>query len=229
VLGRSGSGGDFPVGQTLMSAPPSSGYSVRCHACGQPYNAVAAAWCSCLASTRSPVCPACGKCSCAAPKPYRDAFWEDAPADLFRRRHLDRQLPAPEADPADGRPLKRPLVLVADDDKSILRVATLVLDGMGYGVLLAHDGAEAIRMAKAYRPDLILTDALMPKMDGREVCRRLKGDPETRGIKVVIMTAAFVLSKYKSEAMKDFQADDYLLKPVDYELLQALLLRHLRG
>ena len=192
-----------------MGKPPATEYLVKCHECGKPYNAVNAAWCSCLAATHSPVCPACGKCSCTAPKPYRDDFWKNAPVDLFRRRHLDRQLPAPELDPGDVGPLKRPLVLVADDDPSILRVATLVLDGMGYGVLLARDGAEAIRMAKAFRPDLILTDALMPKIDGREVCRRLKGDPETSGIKVVIMTAAFVLSKYKSEAMKDFQADDY--------------------
>ncbi len=77
---------------------------------------------------------------------------------------------------------------MADDERTILRLATIVLGDLGYTVLTANDGAEALNLARAVRPDLVLTDALMPKMDGREVCKRLKSDPQTSSIKVIIMT-----------------------------------------
>jgi CheY-like chemotaxis protein len=210
-----------------MAAPAGPSYPVSCRACGKPFDGLAATWCTCLSTSHTLVCPHCKKCFCSAPKAYRDDFWEKAPPELFRRRHAIRMnLPRePGAVPAQG--LKRPLVLVADDDQSIRRVATMILDGMGYGVLVARDGAEAIELCRSHKPDLVLTDALMPRVDGREVCRRLKADPETSGTRVIIMTAAYVLNKYKSEAIKEFQADEYLVKPVDYNLLQALLARFL--
>jgi len=78
-------------------------------------------------------------------------------------------------------------------------------------------------VARAVHPDLLLTDALMPKMDGREVCKRLKSDPQTSSIKVIIMTSAYTASRYKTEAMAAYRADGYLNKPVDFKLLNDLL------
>lgn len=197
-------------------------YTVVCHACQKLYDASGADWCSCITSLRSPLCPACGACSCSAPKAYRDALWSAAPQDLCHRRFAERTEPFEPA-PADASRLKRPLVLVADDEPVILRLALKVLDRLGYGVVAARDGQEAYRLAVDYRPDVLLLDALMPKMDGREVGRRLKENPDTSRVKVIVMTSTFTATKYKTEALTAFRADEYITKPVDFRLLEALL------
>lgn len=198
------------------------GYVVTCHVCQKPYDAAAAEWCACITSLRSPLCPACGACSCSAPKVYRDSLWSSAPQSLCQRRFAERTEPF---EPAEVNPaaLKRPLVLVADDEPVILRLALKVLERLGYGVLAARDGYEAYHLALEHRPEVLLVDALMPKMDGREVGRRLKEDPLTAGIKVIVMTSTFTATKYKTEALTAFRADEYLTKPVDFKLLEALL------
>jgi CheY-like chemotaxis protein len=82
---------------------------------------------------------------------------------------------------------------------------------------------EGKNLAKKYRPEVILTDALMPRLEGREMCRRLKDDPETRDIKVIIMTSLYKGQRYRGEAMSNFGADGYLAKPLDPELLATTL------
>ena len=64
---------------------------------------------------------------------------------------------------------------------------------------------------------------MMPGMDGFEVCRRLKADPETRDIKIVVMSSVYKGQRYRGEAMTDFGADGYLAKPLDPELLAKTL------
>ena len=202
-------------------------YEVECHACGKPFNAARAPWCSCLTNLRTLVCPACGACFCAAPKGYRDRFWAQAPQDLSRRRFEEKTAPFEPLQISSPGELRRPIVLVADDERVILRLATKVLGGLGYSVLTAKDGAEALKVAQAVRPDLVLTDALMPRMDGREVCKRLKSDPRTSSIKVIIMTSTYTASRYKTEAMAAYRADGYLNKPVDFKVLKELLRQQL--
>jgi CheY-like chemotaxis protein len=73
----------------------------------------------------------------------------------------------------------------------------------------------------------VLTDALMPKLDGREMARQLKQDPETAKIKVVLMTALYKGIKYEHEARKAYRVDDYVTKPLDVEQLRAVLQKHL--
>jgi|WetSurMetagenome_2_1015567.scaffolds.fasta_scaffold13490_2 CheY-like chemotaxis protein len=197
-------------------------YVVACHACHRPYDASSAEWCACITSLRSPVCPECGACACAAPKLYRDGLWSSAPQDLCQRRFAERAEPF-EPVAVDPDSLKRPLVLVADDEPVILRLALKVIERLGYGVVAARDGQEAYRMAVDCRPDVLLLDALMPKMDGREVGRRLKENPATSGVKVIVMTSTFTATKYKSEALTAFRADEYITKPVDFKVLEALL------
>jgi CheY-like chemotaxis protein len=154
---------------------------------------------------------------------YSDKFWSCAPQDLCRRRFAEKSAsfdPGPLPDP---RSAKRPLILVADDERVILRLASKFLQGLGYTVLTARDGNETLRIAREHLPDVLLTDALMPKMDGREVCKRLKSAPETSGIKVIIMTSAYTAPKYKTEALTAYRANEYITKPVDFKLLEALL------
>jgi len=96
----------------------------------------------------------------------------------------------------------------------------------GYGVVTAEDGVEGLRIAKLYRPDLILTDALMPKMDGREMARDVRKHlPRTT---IVVMTSVYRSAQQKYEALRDFGADDYLIKPIHARLLADVLGRHLK-
>ena len=80
-------------------------------------------------------------------------------------------------------------ILVIDDDEWILRMVTTVLRSERYEVITAGDGEEGLATAQSSRPDLVLLDVMMPKMDGFEACRRLKADEQTRHIPVLMVTA----------------------------------------
>jgi len=209
--------------------PPADTYVVPCFACQAPFDALASPWCGCLASRRTLVCPACRSCFCKADAAYKQNFWEMAPQTMWDRAMADRRTifdPPPNPPPAT---VMRPLVLVVDDEPDIRRVAHLALSALGCGVVLGRDGLEGLDLASRYQPDLVLADAFMPKVDGREMCRRLKDNPATSGLKVVIMTALYTAARYRSEAFREFHADDYLSKPLEFKELRAVLQRHLGG
>jgi CheY-like chemotaxis protein len=202
-------------------------YSAPCHNCGSSFDALDSPWCSCLVSERTLVCPHCLQCFCKAPASYKSKFWSSAPRLLwdrkFQEHHEDFTAPA-NPEPEDA---PRPLVLVVDDEKDIQRVAARVIASLGYGLALAHDGEEGLELAKRYRPELVLADALMPRLDGREMGRRIKEDPETARVKVVVMTALYTNVKYRSEGFKVYKVDDYLAKPLSFEDLRTVLQKHL--
>lgn len=103
-------------------------------------------------------------------------------------------------------------VLIAEDEEALraLLVATLQ-DADRYDLLTASDGEESLRLARDERPDLIFLDILMPKLDGVQVCRALKGEPDTSGIKIVMLTA--LAQETNREAAMRAGADDYITKP----------------
>lgn len=80
-------------------------------------------------------------------------------------------------------------ILVADDESHILNVVSLKLRNAGFEVLTASDGAEALEMAIAHRPDLLITDYHMPQLSGLELCQKLKQDPSTAHIPAIMLTA----------------------------------------
>ena len=80
-------------------------------------------------------------------------------------------------------------ILVADDESHILNVVSLKLRNAGYRVLTARDGQEALEIAVAEQPDLLLTDYHMPQLSGLELCRKLKQDPTIRPIPAIMLTA----------------------------------------
>ena len=84
---------------------------------------------------------------------------------------------------------KQKTILVADDETHILNVVSLKLRNAGFRVLTAHDGQEALDVAIAERPDLLITDYHMPQLSGLELCRRLKQDASTRSIPKIMLTA----------------------------------------
>ncbi len=80
-------------------------------------------------------------------------------------------------------------VLAVDDERHIVRLIQVNLERAGYQVATAFDGPEALKKVEADKPDLIVLDVMMPRMDGFEVLKRLQANPETREIPVVMLTA----------------------------------------
>jgi DNA-binding response OmpR family regulator len=103
-------------------------------------------------------------------------------------------------------------ILLVDDEERILGLAeaTLAIDD-DYEIVTASDGEEAIAVAKAQKPDLIFLDLLMPKKDGITVCRELRADPETKHIKIIMLTAM----SQEADRMTALSvgADGYMTKP----------------
>jgi signal transduction histidine kinase len=121
----------------------------------------------------------------------------------------------------------RARILVADDSPLILDMVRQVLEAAGHTVLTAPDGLAAINMVLRERPDLIISDVEMPEMTGLQLCRLLKGDPRTRGIPFLILSAH--KEQYEQFWGRESGADDYLPKPFGppalLERVQALLAR----
>ena len=104
-----------------------------------------------------------------------------------------------------------PKILVVDDDRNLLKLFKYVLEKDGFAVITAMDGESGLELALVERPDLIMLDLKMPKLDGIEVLRKLKADPLTAAIPVVVITA----SAQKADAERALQegAVGYLVKP----------------
>jgi len=198
-------------------------YDVFCMKCGRVYDACLGSWCDCITDSPTLVCPQCGQCFCDAAPAVRANFWEAAPAALWQRRLHNFSTERGEPPTRLGNPIRRPLVLVADDDPDTRRIAYRVLEGLGYGVLLAEDGEIAYQLAKMRRPDLILTDQMMPHMDGKHLSLTIKGDPQTRDIKVIVMSGLYKKESQRIEVLRDFLADDYLTKPITFDRLGEVL------
>ena len=110
-------------------------------------------------------------------------------------------------------------ILVVDDIEANVRLLQAKLEAEYYEVLTAPDGPAALTLAAAERPDIILLDVMMPGMDGFTVCKRLKDDPETRHIPVVLLTA--LDGRADRVAGLEAGADDFLTKPIDDVMLFA--------
>ena len=102
-------------------------------------------------------------------------------------------------------------ILVADDEPYILMALTDAVEMEGYDCVTAVNGKDALEKARAEVPDLILLDIMMPYMDGYEVCEELKGDPATRDIPVIRLTAKS--QQVDIQRGKEVGADDYITKP----------------
>lgn len=121
--------------------------------------------------------------------------------------------------------LRRPgAVLVVDDDDLMREMCTGVLEAAGFRVAQATDGARGLADAFAHAPDLILMDLAMPVMTGLEAIRRLKADPRTRAIPIVVLTGGGLAMETKAMQLG---ASAYLLKPCSAEALEAVVRRYL--
>jgi len=112
-----------------------------------------------------------------------------------------------------------PQILIADDNPENLDIFRTRLAVHGYEILTATDGEQALAIAREKQPDLILLDVMMPKMDGIEVCRRLKADPSFPFVPIIMITAK--ADSQDVVAGLEAGADEYLTKPVDHTALVA--------
>ena len=113
----------------------------------------------------------------------------------------------------------QPVVLAADDDEDILELIAFRLEHSGYTVLQARDGAEALELARANKPDLAVLDVMMPKIDGIELTRRLREDESTSRMPIILLTAR----TQEADVQQGFDAgaDDYIRKPFSPQELRS--------
>jgi len=162
------------------------------------------------------------------PEPFSSPFGSDAPADAQRARAevleiaeqahavLKRTAPGTIPVPHDG---PRSLILFVHHDPTMRTMWRDQLHKHGYDVITAADGLEGLRLATAQKPGVVIADAQMPKMDGRELCQLIKSNEQTANTKVILMTGMVTV-----ETPRDgFQPDELLRKPVKFEALQAAL------
>ena len=104
-------------------------------------------------------------------------------------------------------------VLVVDDDPVILRLLEVNFEMEGFSVCTATDGVEGLEVAKAEQPDVVVSDVMMPRMNGLELVKGLKDDPATASIPVILLSAKAQATDVR--AGLDAGADDYVTKPFE--------------
>ena len=109
--------------------------------------------------------------------------------------------------------LKTPAILVVDDNEQNLELLQAYLEDIHCRTIPARDGIEALEIIKKSKPDLVLLDVMMPKMSGFEVCRRIKNNPQTADLPVIMVTALNELGDI--ERAIESGTDDFLSKPVN--------------
>jgi DNA-binding response OmpR family regulator len=115
-------------------------------------------------------------------------------------------------------------ILVADDEPAITALFAQMLGFAGFQVVQAHGGAEAVSLARAEKPDLILLDVMMPDLDGRDACQVLKLDQTLRDVPVVLFSSADERDVHWRAA----GADGFLQKPFSIRTLPDVIRNHLR-
>jgi len=121
---------------------------------------------------------------------------------------------------------RRKRILVVDDERDLVELIGMNLQRNGYEVITAHDGPTGLDIARKQRPDMLILDVMMPGLSGRDVTMALKGDPDTSGIPILMLTA-------KTEETDvivglSMGADDYVTKPFSMKVLMARVAAVLR-
>ncbi|MCP4070430.1 MAG: response regulator [Hyphomicrobiales bacterium] len=102
-------------------------------------------------------------------------------------------------------------ILIVDDEPNIVISLEYIMKNAGFNVVVAYDGEEALEKVKENVPDLVILDVMMPKLDGFEVCKRIRENPAWKSVRIVMLTAKGRDSE--REKGLSFGADDYLTKP----------------
>lgn len=138
----------------------------------------------------------------------------------------------PQPDPNSDSFLPQSTVMIVDDNPQNVELLQAFLETLPVKIVTAGDGVQALERIKDHNPDLILLDIMMPRMSGFQVCRKIKSDPKTRDIQVLMVTALNELGDI--EQASECGTDDFVSKPVNrFELLtrvrSLLRVRHLKS
>jgi DNA-binding response OmpR family regulator len=109
-------------------------------------------------------------------------------------------------------PMDKKKILLVDDSPTVLLLERMILSKDGYEIVTAKDGLEGVEKAQAERPDLILMDVVMPRMDGFEACRKLRERDETRSIPIIMVTTRGELASVETGYASG--CNDYVTKPI---------------
>ena len=110
-------------------------------------------------------------------------------------------------------------ILVVDDEADIVDILNILLAADGRTILSANDGIAALAIARERRPDLVITDVMMPGLDGRELRRLIRSDPELTGTRVMLMSAVHKLD------LREHGEDVFIRKPFDIDALDEAVQR----
>lgn len=102
-------------------------------------------------------------------------------------------------------------ILIADDNENIRDALTYLLEDEGYELVLAKDGAETIQKVRSMKPDVLFLDIMMPEVNGYDVCRTIKSDPDLKNTYVIMLTAKGQVME--QERGMEVGADEYIIKP----------------
>lgn len=117
-------------------------------------------------------------------------------------------------------------ILLIDDDPDFVEAVKVIVENGGYDVKVAYDGEEGLEAVAAEKPDLIVLDVMMPVMNGHEACAKLKANPATAKIPIILLTAVadrVTTSTYTHRDMLESEAEDYMPKPVEPKELLNLI------
>lgn len=125
-----------------------------------------------------------------------------------------------------------PKIVIADDNLQNVELLEAYLGGVECDIRTAHDGEETLKVVQEFKPDLLLLDVMMPKLSGFEVCRKLRANPATKDLLILMVTALNEASDFERGVQSG--TDDFLTKPVNkVELLcrirSLLRVRHLKS
>lgn len=113
-------------------------------------------------------------------------------------------------------------IVLVDDDKVTLRFLEHFLTGNLFSVSIAHDGQSALDLVRNLKPDILISDLVLPRIDGLNLCRTVKEDPGLKQTKVILMSAVYMGSAIQPAA-KECGADSYVIKPIKTtELLEKI-------
>jgi len=109
-------------------------------------------------------------------------------------------------------------IIIIDDDRVTVRLLEGILTGSGFSVFSTRDGESGYELTIQEKPDIVVCDFLLPRIDGIEVCKRIKENPELSGTKVILMTAVYKGATAR-DALRGCQADEFIEKPFETSVL----------
>lgn len=115
------------------------------------------------------------------------------------------------------------IILLVEDTEAVLKLTKFRLEKAGFEVITAGDGQAALAAVENNKPDIILLDFGLPKMDGSEVARRLKSDERFKALPIIMFTASIENTKH----IEEFGVDDYILKPYEPEEMMVKIKKYL--